>query len=75
MSSMIEGKYEATIPHLLGTTLFTASARLEEFKAGNLVISQAWSRATPNCSCKLGGHYEAALDHGHAAPAADATRF
>jgi len=36
--------------------LFTAPARAEEVKAGDLVISQAWSRATPN-GAKIAGGY------------------
>jgi copper(I)-binding protein len=38
------------------SVLFTASARAEEVKAGDLVISQAWSRATPN-GAKIAGGY------------------
>jgi len=37
-------------------TLFTAPARSEEVKAGDLVITQAWSRATPG-GAKVGGGY------------------
>jgi copper(I)-binding protein len=33
-----------------------ATARAEEVRAGDLVISQAWSRATPN-GAKIGGSY------------------
>src|SRR5882757_1810214 len=40
----------------LAATLFTASARAEEVKAGDLVITQAWSRATPN-GAKIAGGY------------------
>jgi copper(I)-binding protein len=36
--------------------LFAAPARAEEVKAGDLVISQAWSRATPN-GAKIAGGY------------------
>jgi Uncharacterized protein conserved in bacteria len=36
--------------------LFAAPARAEEFKAGDLVITQAWSRATPG-GAKIGGGY------------------
>ena len=36
--------------------LFAAPARAEEVKAGDLVISQAWSRATPG-GAKIGGGY------------------
>jgi copper(I)-binding protein len=35
---------------------FAASARAEEVKAGDLVITQAWSRATPG-GAKVGGGY------------------
>jgi copper(I)-binding protein len=40
----------------VAVTLFTASARAEEVKAGDLVITQAWSRATPN-GAKIAGGY------------------
>ena len=36
--------------------LFAAPARAEDVKAGDLVITQAWSRATPN-GAKIGGGY------------------
>jgi copper(I)-binding protein len=36
--------------------LFTASARADEVKAGDLVITQAWSRATPS-GAKIAGGY------------------
>src|SRR5258708_3654212 len=36
--------------------LLVAPVRAEEVKAGDLVISQAWSRATPN-GAKIGGRY------------------
>src|SRR6516164_891409 len=36
--------------------LTTAPARAEEIKAGDLIISQAWSRATPG-GAKVGGGY------------------
>src|SRR4030088_80195 len=36
--------------------LTAAPARAEEVKAGDLVISQAWSRATPG-GAKIGGGY------------------
>ena len=36
--------------------LYTAPARAEEVKAGDLVISQAWSRATPG-GAKIAGGY------------------
>jgi copper(I)-binding protein len=37
-------------------SLLAAPARAEEVKAGDLVITQAWSRATPN-GAKIGGGY------------------
>lgn len=40
----------------LAATLFAAPARAEDIKAGDLVISQAWSRATPN-GAKIAGGY------------------
>ncbi len=40
----------------LAAALFTAPARAQEVKAGDLVISQAWSRATPN-GAKIAGGY------------------
>jgi copper(I)-binding protein len=41
---------------VLVTGLFAAPARAEDVKAGDLVISQAWSRATPN-GAKIAGGY------------------
>jgi hypothetical protein len=38
------------------TTLLAAPARAEEVKAGDLVITQAWARATPG-GAKVGGAY------------------
>jgi copper(I)-binding protein len=38
------------------TGLFAASARTEEIKAGDLVITQAWSRATPGGATIAGGY-------------------
>jgi copper(I)-binding protein len=40
----------------LAASLFVAPARAEDVKAGDLVISQAWSRATPN-GAKIAGGY------------------
>jgi copper(I)-binding protein len=40
----------------LAAALFTSTVRAEEVKAGDLVISQAWSRATPN-GAKIAGGY------------------
>lgn len=37
-------------------TIFAAPARAQEVKAGDLVITQAWSRATPG-GAKIGGAY------------------
>ena len=37
-------------------TVLAAPARAEEVKAGDLVITQAWTRATPN-GAKIGGGY------------------
>ena len=44
----------------------TAPARAEEVKAGDLVISQAWSRATPN-GAKIAGGYLTIENKGAAA--------
>ena len=41
---------------VLLAALFAAPARAEEVKAGDLVITQAWSRATPG-GAKVGGGY------------------
>ena len=38
------------------SALFAAPARAEEVKAGDLVITQAWTRATPG-GAKIGGGY------------------
>ncbi len=40
----------------VAAVLFATSARAEDVKAGDLVISQAWSRATPG-GAKTGGGY------------------
>jgi periplasmic copper chaperone A len=40
----------------LAACLYAAPARAEDVKAGDLVVSQAWSRATPN-GAKIGGGY------------------
>jgi copper(I)-binding protein len=40
----------------LASSLFAAPARAEEVKAGELVITQAWSRATPS-GAKIAGGY------------------
>jgi hypothetical protein len=49
------------IAQTLASALFVAAvivapARAEEVKAGDLVVSQAWTRATPN-GAKIGGGY------------------
>ena len=46
--------------------LITAPARAEEVKAGDLVITQAWSRATPN-GAKIGSGYFTIENKGTAA--------
>jgi periplasmic copper chaperone A len=46
--------------------LLAAPARADEVKAGDLVISQAWSRATPN-GAKIGGGYLTIENKGAAA--------
>ena len=40
----------------IATIVFAASARAEDVKAGDLVISQAWTRATPG-GAKTGGGF------------------
>jgi periplasmic copper chaperone A len=45
--------------------LFTAPSRAEDVKAGDLVISQPWSRATPN-GAKTGGGYLTIANKGSA---------
>ena len=47
---------QMSIACVLGAYLSSAPARAEEVKAGDLVISQAWSRATPG-GAKVGGGY------------------
>lgn len=41
---------------VLLASVFAASARAEEIKAGDLVITQAWSRATPGGAKVAGGY-------------------
>ena len=41
---------------MAASTLIGPSARAEDVKAGDLVVSQAWSRATPK-GAKVGGSY------------------
>jgi periplasmic copper chaperone A len=52
MTSMLRTLVYAT----LVSTMLAAPARAEEVKAGDLVITQAWSRATPG-GAKIGGGY------------------
>ena len=46
--------------------LFAAPARAEDVKAGDLVITQAWSRATPS-GAKIAGGYLDHREQGHGA--------
>jgi copper(I)-binding protein len=48
------------------TTLLAATARAEDVKAGDLVITQAWSRATPT-GAKVAGGYITIENKGSAA--------
>src|SRR4029077_2460968 len=50
----------------LAASLFATAARAEDIKAGDLVISQAWSRATPN-GAKIAGGYLTIENKGTAA--------
>src|SRR3954463_8295570 len=50
----------------LTASLFAVSARAEDVKAGDLVISQAWSRATPG-GAKIAGGYLTIENKGTAA--------
>src|SRR3954470_9779216 len=50
----------------LAASLFAVSARAEDVKAGDLVIGQAWSRATPG-GAKIGGGYLTIENKGAAA--------
>jgi periplasmic copper chaperone A len=52
MTSMLRTLIYATLLSIL----LAAPARAEEVKAGDLVITQAWSRATPG-GAKIGGGY------------------
>ena len=52
---MISFQRTATL-FAIAAVLFTTSARAEDVKAGDLVITQAWTRATPN-GAKIGGGY------------------
>jgi copper(I)-binding protein len=49
----------------LFAVLFTASARAEDVKAGDLIIAQAWSRATPG-GAKVAGGYLTITNQGSA---------
>src|ERR1700744_4453826 len=51
---------------LFAATLCAAPARADEVKAGDLVITQGWSRATPN-GAKIGGGYLTIENKGAAA--------
>jgi copper(I)-binding protein len=51
---------------VFAASLFVAPVRAEEVKAGDLVISQAWSRATPG-GAKIGGGYLTIENKGTAA--------
>ena len=60
-----------TLPRILALAALTAalvstSARAEDVKAGDLVITQAWTRATPN-GAKIGGGYLTIENKGAAA--------
>lgn len=50
----------------LAASLFAVSARADDVKAGDLVISQAWSRATPG-GAKIAGGYLTIENKGTAA--------
>jgi periplasmic copper chaperone A len=50
----------------IGLTLFAAPVRAQEVKAGDLVITQAWSRATPR-GAKIAGGYLTIENKGTAA--------
>ena len=50
----------------LAATLFAAPAHTEDVKAGDLVITQAWSRATPG-GAKIAGGYLTIANKGAAA--------
>ena len=51
---------------MAASALMVLSARAEDIKAGDLVISQAWSRATPS-GAKVGGSYLTIENKGTAA--------
>jgi hypothetical protein len=44
------------LPVAIAAALFTAPARADDVKAGDLVITQAWSRATPSGAKVAGGY-------------------
>jgi len=52
MKQIIHGLFSVAVL----ATLFTTPSRAEEVKAGDLVITQAWSRATPG-GARVGGGY------------------
>jgi copper(I)-binding protein len=57
---------QMSIACVLGAYLSSAPARADEVKVGDLVISQAWSRATPK-GAKTGGGYLTIENKGSAA--------
>src|ERR1700751_1292661 len=64
-TSMISFQRTATL-FAIAAVLFTTSARAEDVKAGDLVISQAWTRATPG-GAKTGGGFLTIENKGSAA--------
>jgi copper(I)-binding protein len=56
LASMVRSAVGAILATCLLDFAFLTSARAEEVKAGDLVISQAWTRATPG-GAKTGGGY------------------
>jgi len=56
----------ALVFSVLAATLLNGSARAEDVKAGDLVISQPWARATPG-GAKTGGGYLTIENKGNAA--------
>jgi len=60
------GKFQKGLCLRQGLPLITAPVRAEEVKAGDLVITQAWARATPG-GAKVGGGYLTIENKGSAA--------
>jgi len=56
MKQIIKAHSGIVFVGVLFTVLLAAPVRADEVKAGDLVISQAWSRATPG-GAKIGGGY------------------